>query len=413
MRRMRIVRLRWSGIVVGMWTLGIAATLTACHDRASNEPSGVESAGAPLVFAPGETIQGDFGSIRDVAVAADGRVFVADAQRPSIWCFDSEGRFVGSLGREGRGPGEFKSVLSLAVTGDRLFALDAVSQMITSFRLDRWIDGVPADTAPETFTPSGPAGFATGEIEATPGGNLLVQLALPIVNYDEVSTAPRLIRLFSPTGEILRDSVMSLPNDEHLVIRGSGGGYNVSPMPFGKRSFLGVTPDGKMYSLWTGDAFASVFDADGSRSGTLTIPGLHARPVTSEDLTVMRASIVGSGTSLMQRLMGKQFDKGMETKAIPDTMPTISSFVVDDQGDLWLTPVTDSDEQVSTSAGMVFRPRDGRTGVWRLDPRTGVVRRGSVPLNGRLEAVVAHRLYFVTWDSLDVESIEAFDVEKE
>lgn len=409
---MCICGLRWSGIVVGVWTLAMTATLTACHDQTSESAPGVESVGAPLVFAPRETIQANFGSIRDVAVAADGRVFVADAQRPSIWCFDSEGRFVGYLGREGRGPGEFKSVLSLAVTGDRLFALDAASQKITSFRLDRWIDGVPADTAPETFTPSGPAGFATGEIEAVPGGNLLVQLALPVVNYDEVSTAPRLVRLFSPTGEILRDSVMSLPNDEHLVIRGSGGGYTVSPMPFGKRSFLGVAPDGTMYSLWSGDVFASAFDPDGARSGTLTVPGLHARPVTSEDLTVMRASIVGSGTSLMQRLMGKQFDEGMETKAIPDSMPTVSSFVVDDQGDLWLTPVTGSDEQVSTSAGMVFRPRDGQAEVRMLDPRTGVVRRGDVALNGRLEAVVAGRLYFVTWDSLDVESIQAFDVEK-
>lgn len=386
--------------------------LSACRDAPHNVPAVPVFEGAPLAFSPQQSIQKQFGRVGDVVVAADGRVFVGDVLNPEIWCFDSLGHFIGRLGRRGQGPGEFKSVTSLAVSKNRLFALDAALERITVFPLDNWSSAVPADLELETFPAVSPSRMATAGISATSGGNVLVQLALPIVNYNEVSAAPRLLRLFSQTGAILRDSVGTVPNDEHLVTR-EAGGYSVSPMPFGKRSIVRVGPDDTMYELWTGDTSVSVFNPDGGRSRILAIPGLHRRPVTSADLAVMRASIVGDGRTVIQRILGEQFDKGLKEKAIPDSMPTVSDFVVDDHGGLWFTPVTDSDEQISTNLGMLFRPKDGQTQVRMLDPITQVVRSGQVPLNGRLEAVAGGRLYFVTWDSLDVESIQVFEVEGE
>lgn len=395
-------------LVVGILLLGLRF-LVACHDTPRRVGGPTASDIVPLVFTPREEIREPFGRIGDVAVAADGRIFVADAIERSIWCFDSSGHLLGHLGRRGKGPGEFSYVTSLAISRDRLFVLDAALQRITVFPLDGWRHGVPAGLEAETFPAISASRSATGQIAATPDGDLLVQLALPIVNYDTVSSADRLIRVFSPRGVILQDSMMAVPNDEWLVTRG-GGGYSVSPMPFGRRSILRVGPNGAIYHLWTGDTYVSVLARGRNESRKLEIPGLSRRPVTPSDVAAMRTSIVTGESPGMKALLGRRFDKATESHAIPDSMPTLSDFLVDDQDNLWLTPVTDSDEEVSTSLGMLFQPRDGLTKVLTFNSRTGAVGQGSVPLNGRLEAVAANRLYFVTWDSLDVESLRVFEL---
>lgn len=50
-----------------------------------------------------------FGSVRSVAVAADGTVYVVDGQVPDLRAFSPDGRFLRTLGSPGEGPGELKS----------------------------------------------------------------------------------------------------------------------------------------------------------------------------------------------------------------------------------------------------------------------------------------------------------------
>jgi hypothetical protein len=58
-------------------------------------------------------IEGDleylFGSVRSLAVARDGTIYVVDGQVPDLRAFDADGRFLRTLGRPGEGPGEIKS----------------------------------------------------------------------------------------------------------------------------------------------------------------------------------------------------------------------------------------------------------------------------------------------------------------
>ena len=56
---------------------------------------------------------GDSGIVnpRDVAADANGRLYVVDGPPLVIKVFDPDGRFVRAIGREGAGPGEFRSAL--------------------------------------------------------------------------------------------------------------------------------------------------------------------------------------------------------------------------------------------------------------------------------------------------------------
>lgn len=63
-------------------------------------------------------------SPRGLALATDGKLYVADAGNYCVRIFDSEGRLVGSLGGPGDGIGEFNYPTDLFVDGDQLAVVD-------------------------------------------------------------------------------------------------------------------------------------------------------------------------------------------------------------------------------------------------------------------------------------------------
>lgn len=66
----------------------------------------------------------EFGSIRSVLLSEEGALYVADPSYLAVSVFDSTGRFVRQLGRDGAGPGEYRDPYSLAWLGQRLALLD-------------------------------------------------------------------------------------------------------------------------------------------------------------------------------------------------------------------------------------------------------------------------------------------------
>ena len=69
------------------------------------------------------TLEGDstlmFGFIQQIAVDADGGIYVFDGHVPALRYFNARGEYVRTLGREGAGPGEYRDMaLGLAVRSD-------------------------------------------------------------------------------------------------------------------------------------------------------------------------------------------------------------------------------------------------------------------------------------------------------
>ena len=75
-----------------------------------------------------------FGRIVSIAVDDDRDVYVFDQQAQHVRVFDSDGAYVGTIGRRGEGPGEFGSAEAIAVLPDgRLVARDPGNRRIAAF----------------------------------------------------------------------------------------------------------------------------------------------------------------------------------------------------------------------------------------------------------------------------------------
>lgn len=66
----------------------------------------------------------EFGQVSAVAIGPDETVFVADAANHEIRVFGLDGAHMRTFGRAGEGPGEFRSIYSIAWVGDRLLTYD-------------------------------------------------------------------------------------------------------------------------------------------------------------------------------------------------------------------------------------------------------------------------------------------------
>lgn len=75
-----------------------------------------------------------FGQIQDLSVAPDGSIFVADLHPQSVRQYDPAGRFVRQIGREGEGPGEYRSLLGIEVlSGGNLAVWDLGNRRISIY----------------------------------------------------------------------------------------------------------------------------------------------------------------------------------------------------------------------------------------------------------------------------------------
>jgi hypothetical protein len=72
-------------------------------------------------------------SISGVQVSRSGRVYMIDNVRQRLWVFDSTGRYIETIGREGKGPGEFGMIGTFGFRADTLWVQDDRLFRVTLF----------------------------------------------------------------------------------------------------------------------------------------------------------------------------------------------------------------------------------------------------------------------------------------
>ena len=314
------------GAVIGVMTV---ATTVACARDQRGELS--SAAGVPVlnlqqVAASNGEIE--FSGITDLAVASDGRVYVADWQDARINVLSPDlQRIERTLGRRGEGPGEFQYISSLQILpGDSLLAFDLSLNRISVFPPG-------ADTTAYVLNLAAKANKATPYwVRRVPGTDrYLAAYRRGYTPKDDPSDQARrreTLSLLSLDGSIQADSLLSFPARQSLVSR-DGKRVVVGDNPFGRRGVFDLGPDGKIYSGWNDSLLLDIRSLTGARLRRIALPAERI-PVTPGELAEAAQEI------------GPQLERELRREA-PDTWPAFRSFVVDDEGRIWLATYKNDD----------------------------------------------------------------------
>lgn len=234
---------------------------------------GVEGAGADV-----------FGRVGGVAVDAEGRIYVADAQAAEIRVFDQAGELLHRFGREGQGPGELSGPCCLAFGPEGLlWVRDGGNARYTAFRV-----GGDSAVAVETRR------MAHGDVNRWAPVTFDAQGRLVDVGtgYQPGTTEPRLGRFrLGEGGEVVEEEILETPGPEELgakvITSGDGGaGTTIAYFwpPHGRLYLTTHGPEGR----WA-EAFNSAYEvrvhAPGQGVGMIRGPRIAGPPLSAEERT--------------------------------------------------------------------------------------------------------------------------------
>lgn len=324
--------------------------------RRNGTANGLDGAGAvdTLVVEPAQIIgrvSGDprflFGRIAAVATDANGVTYVADRSDASIRAYASDGTFLGSVAREGGGPGEVYQVpanLLLSIDG-RLYLRDGARVTVFGNEGRSFADSVESlwRTPGAGNLTSNRSGLARDGRYFYPGG-FYPDDELPRFFYASYSDG----QLDGDTLEIpaypglasVRPAVLRLGVDA-LILRG------LNRVPFSPVPVWDVTPEG---TLLSSDGASSVLLETGVGGDTIRAIRLHGtvqrRVPTREredSLRALERRIARVPGDLSQAV---GLGDGVEERRLPAFLPTVIGLSVTNDGSIWIErwpPASDPD----------------------------------------------------------------------
>lgn len=251
----------------------------------------------------------------DIALDEGGNVYVLDSGNHRIQKFDSQGRFVASLGRHGQGPGEFQYPQSIDIDEEgNIYVADSGNQKIHILKPD----GTFLKDIDVTDESPGMIRIRDGKIIQAKGASMF-GLQMGMMNQDE--ELPKLIKVLDLEGRFQNEFGEQKDYKDFLVNR------------MGNRYHFFVDKEGCVYVAFDYQNRIEKYSPDGKLLW-------KAERELNYDVSAPKAkgSRSGSGGRMVVRM--------------PDMNKVASGISVDDQGRVWV--VTNrrqikEDEEVATN----------------------------------------------------------------
>ncbi|MEX0856628.1 MAG: 6-bladed beta-propeller [Balneolaceae bacterium] len=276
------------------------------------------------VFESNEEVFMD-GYIGEIAVDNDDRVYITATNPGSIgiYIFEPDGSFITSFGQEGRGPGEFESIGSISIQGNKLYVFGPRLQKFGVFSLDDYQlirdqiirrDSIPKHDELARI-------LRVNELQVTESGEILAKMSnLSLREENEITKV--LYHKISADGHILPERILEL--DKYRFYFPSNAGYPIL-MPFVRNTLVATSGDGTFYTAWSEDFLIKVYDADGNYKKAFYHPVSRAR------------------LSMDEILLNKDQQRILSNYKLPDTWQALHTIETDDKNRLWVSTITESD----------------------------------------------------------------------
>jgi len=328
-----------------------------------------------------------FSRVADTRMIHDTVILVADGRSNELRFFDTSGRFLYSVGREGEGPGEFEYLFGLPnCYGDSIVAADISDRLSIFTNSGEFVRVVQAYSSP--LRQISPYQFACG------GEGLTV-----VNGWGSAMTDPedRFFRSFSHVYIGSVDGGAQVDLGEFIASERwgtqSGGVITGSrPHPFGRQTRLAVA-EGKVYVGTSESHEVRVYDPDGVLQRLIRWEG--------DDLT-LNSDVADEYFEFEIQRAPPGARPGMRREfgdmTLPGTRPAYSELMVDAVGNLWVwefDPMRDA-----TQRWLVF----GREGVW--------LGRVTFPPRHTVTEILDDKVVAVATDDLGVETVVVYELIK-
>lgn len=320
------------GLTIGVMLLALAACTSEPElefaDWRIPVPEGVtvqEHAPVPLEARDPSAIQlvddlvigGDVGNPaailyepRDIAVSADGDIFVADAGTQDIKMFDAAGAYQRTLGKEGQGPAEFGSISGITIAGDHLVVNDSRNGRFSIWTLEgeHIADHAPTErrflASMQGLSDGSIVGYFTERDEDRSGRRVVLQQDVEGTELARMLEVP----VAAPSPPDSRDPVSILQNaldsyDDPRINMAVGSGGVVYVTPIHEYQIFAFDPAGEMlWALRTAwDRFAWPESAkqtlvDSFASSGFAAPDADPIPSEALDWPALYSALVGIST---------------------------------------------------------------------------------------------------------------------
>jgi len=307
---------------------------------------------------PGEAYE--FTRIVAAAVSPDGQVHVVQFGEPVVRVYDSRGRHVRTIGRDGEGPGEFRALIALGFLGDTLWTYDRSLRRISYFAPSgafiRSEAPLPMPTPRSRNDPVVFTSIATLLRDGTAigsGGSTAVAAATGAVRS-------RPWFRMSRAGEILGTIVSVRISRPMALTRGEGTARSglFGPQPLSDEPLVAVTGSGRLYAVERDAASSSggaqftvlALNVNGDTLWTRRVPYVPKR-LTAR----MVDSVVNErAESFSKRGLPYTAAEVRAAVFVPDFLPPVTRALAGEDGTLWLRR-----EDGGTTVDYVVLSRDG------------------------------------------------------
>src|SRR5690625_736897 len=277
--------------------------------------------------------------IGNITVDENGRVYVPDFQAKMIHVYNADGSYHNSIGREGKGPGEFQMIWTLRVANTQLHVLDYIHQRISVFDLETQKhlldlplplnqDGVQEPSWLAKTRQNGlfykPINFYVrpdeyyyiffGDEDIGTGDNIRGR-TYEVSVYDpaEKKYLEHDLFTFEYTGQI-----MVYERDDRMAV--------FSDIPYKRSSQFSYSGTELIYG-WTDEMLFKVYDEDGNYQQAFYHPQ-SGIPFEVEDAL---AQYQNPGGNIV---------RAIRNDTLPETWPAFDAMKLDDKGRLWISAFT-------------------------------------------------------------------------
>lgn len=276
--------------------------------------------------------------INDIVTDDLNRVFIADGAygKCKIHVFNPDGSYVKTVGRNGKGPGEFIALDKLFILDNELYVLDRQMQRISVFSLNTFELLETIDINPDSLKQIEDLRSASpSDIYLGNDGNFLVGFADQLLIQEEDTRENTKYYIFNDDWEIISDQIFSRTPIQFIYSeinnRSSSTTYS-----FMNQSLMDVTKDGIIFSAWSKDVLIKVHDSNGKYLRSFYHPFNQSKLNKDDIINRFDEAWVNNPDGI------KRWKARTRSLDYPETWPAIHNLIVDDENRIWIATITDS-----------------------------------------------------------------------